>query len=263
MARPAPSAGERTGGALAGDAARTYNPDGAVIPLYDTIPSRNPPVAMWFLIGLHVVLFLLEVRLPARELVGALYTFGLVPAELTYGAPAPWWTLVTCVFLHAGWLHLLANMWTLWIFGDNVEDRTGPVRFVVFYVLCGVAAAATEYALHPTSTTPVVGASGAIAGVMGAYLAMFPRARIVLLVPILFWSLFVQVSAFFFLFFWLLLQVLSGGDGTVDGIAYGAHVGGFVAGLVLHRLFVPHASSGFHGDEGALEYAWGPPRRRG
>lgn len=233
-----------------------------MIPLYDTIPSRNPPVATWFLIGVNVLVFILEVRLPERELLGALYTFGLVPAELTFGAPA-WWTLVTCIFLHGGWLHLFANMWALWIFGDNVEDRTGPARFVAFYVLCGAIAAATEYALNPTSTAPVIGASGAIAGVMGAYLAMFRHARIVLLIPILFWPVFVQVSAVFFLFYWLLVQLLSGGlepTGQSGGVAYGAHVGGFVAGLLLHRLFVPRPPRRFAGDEGALEYAWGPPR---
>lgn len=236
-----------------------------MLPLYDTIPSRNPPVATWFLIGVHVVVFILEVRLPERELIGALYTFGMVPADLTFGAVPPWWTLVTCIFLHGGWLHLFANLWTLWIFGDNVEDRLGPARFVAFYLLCGVAAAVTELALHPTSTVPVVGASGAIAGVMGAYLAMFRESRIVLLVPVLFWPVFVQVSAFFFLFYWLLVQVLSGSfapTGQAGGIAYGAHVGGFVAGLALHRLFLPRPPRRLAGDEGCLEYAWAPRRRR-
>ncbi|HEY8375124.1 MAG TPA: rhomboid family intramembrane serine protease [Nannocystis sp.] len=235
-----------------------------MIPLYDTIPSRTPPVATWLLIGVHVLVFMFEISLPESALIDAVFTFGMVPAELTSGPPAPYWTLFTCIFLHGGWGHLIANMWTLWIFGDNVEDRMGPVRFVVFYLLCGAAAAGAELLVSPTSTVPVIGASGAIAGIMGAYLAMFHHARIVLLVPLLFWPLFVQVSALFFLFYWLFIQVMSGSlslDPEVrGGVAYWAHVGGFVVGLALHRLFVARARA-VCDDEGPLECAWEPPRR--
>lgn len=236
-----------------------------MLPLYDTIPSRTPPVATWFLIGAHVVVFLLEIGLSERELLHALYTFGMVPAALTTDPTPPLWTLVTCIFLHGGWLHLIANMWTLWIFGDNVEDRMGPARFVAFYLLCGAAAAGVELFIHPTSTVPVVGASGAIAGVMGAYLTMFPHSRIVLLVPVLFWPVFVQLSAVFFIFYWFLVQLLSGGlslgASTVrGGVAYWAHIGGFLAGLLLYRLFLAAPPRRPARDEGCIEYAWGPPR---
>lgn len=229
-----------------------------MIPLYDTIPSRYPAVANWLLIGVHVLVFMLLLGLPELPLLTVLFTFGMVPADLSAGPPAPYWTLITCIFLHGGWLHLIANMWTLWIFGDNVEDRMGPVRFVAFYLTCGVAAALAQWLVHPTSTVPVVGASGAIAGVMGAYLVLYHRARIVLLVPLFFWPLFVQVSALFFLFYWLFIQVVSGSldSGLGGGVAYWAHIGGFVAGLLLHRLFIPSGGRGPWDDEGPLEHAW-------
>jgi len=236
-----------------------------VLPLYDTIPSRHPPVAVWFLIGAQVLVFALLIGLPPRELAAALYTFGFVPAQLQLGEAGPYWTLVTCIFLHGGLLHLLSNTWILWIFGDNVEDRMGPARFVAFYLTCGAAAALTELLVHPHSTAPMIGASGAISGVMGAYLVMYPGARIVLLVPLLFWPIFVQVSAVFFLFYWLVLQLISGGLSLGEtnlrgGVAYWAHIGGFVAGLVLHRLFLIHPATP-HGERHGLEYAWAPPRR--
>lgn len=236
-----------------------------MIPLYDTIPSRNPALATWLLIGVNVLVFMLELGLSEPELIALVFTFGMVPAELSAGPPAPYWTLVTCIFLHGGWAHLIANMWALWIFGDNVEDRMGPVRFVVFFILCGAAAAGAELVVSPTSTTPVIGASGAIAGVMGAYVAMFHHARIVLLIPLIFWPLFIQVSALFFLFYWLFIQVMSGSlslDPDVrGGVAYWAHVGGFVVGLALHRLFVTRGREASD-DEGPLERAWEPPRRK-
>jgi len=218
-----------------------------MLPLYDTIPGRHPAIAVWSLIGVHVLVFIVELGLPAAARGELVEGFAAVPvrflAAWIAGDLPPLWTLVTCVFLHAGWLHLIANLWALWIFGDNVEDRTGPLRFVIFYLLCGAAASAAEVLAHPMSTAPLVGASGAIAGVMGAYLAMYPRARIVLLVPLLFWPLYVEVSAFFFCLYWLLVQFLGGGLGLGDttwqgGVAYWAHIGGFLVGLASHRLFL-------------------------
>lgn len=218
-----------------------------MFPLYDTIPSRKPAVAVWLTIGIHVLVFVIELALPAPALGEVVDAFAAVPARFVVawaaGFVPPLWTLLTCVFLHAGWLHIIANLWALWIFGNNVEDRMGPLRFVMFYLLCGVAASTAEVLAHPMTTAPIVGASGAIAGVMGAYLAMYPRARIVLLVPLLFWPLYVEVSAFFFCLYWLLVQFLGGGLGLGDttwqgGVAYWAHIGGFLAGLASYRPFL-------------------------
>lgn len=218
-----------------------------MIPLYDTIPSRQPAIAVWLLVGVHVLVFLAELGLPTAALAELVDGFAATPARFAVawaaGDVPPLWTLLTCVFLHAGWLHLIVNLWALWIFGDNVEDRMGPPRFVIFYLLCGAAASTAEVLVHPMSAAPLVGASGAIAGVMGAYLAMYPRARIVLLVPLLFWPLYVEVSALFFCLYWLLVQFLGGGLGLGDttwqgGVAYWAHIGGFLAGLASYRLFL-------------------------
>lgn len=229
-----------------------------MLPLYDTIPSRYPAVANWLLIGVHVLVFMFEVGLPEPALMQLVFTFGMVPAELSAGPPAPYWTPLTAVFLHGGWLHLIANLWTLWIFGDNVEDRMGPVRFVAFYLVCGVCASLVHWFVHPTSPVPVIGASGAIAGVMGAYLAMYHQARIVLLVPLLFWPLFVQVSALFFLFYWFVVQLISSGlePSLGGGVAYWAHIGGFAAGFGLHRLFLAPGGRTPCADEGPLARAW-------
>lgn len=236
-----------------------------MLPLYDTIPSRYPAVANWLLIGVHVLVFMFEVSLPEPALMQLVFTFGMVPIELTAGPPAPYWTPLTAVFLHGGWLHLIANLWTLWIFGDNVEDRMGPARFVAFYLVCGVCASLVHWFVHPTSTVPVIGASGAIAGVMGAYLAMYHHARIVLLVPLFFWPLFVQVSALFFLFYWFVVQLISSGlePNVGGGVAYWAHIGGFAAGFALHRLFLAPRGRLPCADEGPLARAWELPPRGG
>lgn len=244
-----------------------------MFPLRDGIPSRRFPAVTLALIAVNGLIFLYQWTLPDDGLQNLFYLFGLVPARLSDPAWAAgvgypgggWFSFLSSMFLHGGFLHLAFNMWTLWIFGDNVEDRMGPARFVVFYLLCGAAAAGIELFIHPLSTVPVVGASGAIAGVMGAYLVMFPHSRIVLMIPVLFWPVFVQMSAVFFLFYWFLLQLVSGGlslgASTVrGGVAYWAHIGGFVAGLALHRLFLAAPPRRPARDEGCIEYAWGPPR---
>jgi len=150
-------------------------------------------------------------------------------------------TLITSMFLHGGWFHLGGNMLYLWIFGDNVEDRMGHVGFLIFYVIAGIAAVMTHILLDPNSSVPLVGASGAIAGVLGAYLVLFPRARILSLIPFGFFSRFVHVPAIYFLPIWFVLQLISGlGSmvaGQAEGIAWWAHVGGFVAGMVLAFVF--------------------------
>jgi len=222
-----------------------------MFPIQDTIPSRHPPIAVVLLILINSLAFLYELKLSHAELEHFFYLFGIVPARFTHPEWAAWIgfpvdsirPFITSMFLHGGWVHIIGNMWTLWIFGDNVEDRMGPVRFVIFYILCGLTAGIVHWLLNAHSTLPTVGASGAIAGVMGAYFLMYPLARIVVMVPLLFIPFFFEVPAFFFLGFWALTQLSGGtsalgGPQQVGGIAWWAHVGGFVAGMVLSRLFI-------------------------
>ncbi len=240
-----------------------------MFPIRDTIPSRNPPVAVWAVISACVFVFLFEMALPQYKLEALFFQAGLVPARYSHAPLSEWFSprllfpFFACMFLHGGWMHIIGNMWSLWLFGDNVEDRMGPARFLVFYVLCGLVAGAVHVALHPSSQVPVVGASGAIAGVMGAYLVMFPLARVIVLVPVLFLPLFFELPAVLFIGLWYLSQLFNGmfslaGGGSFGGVAWWAHVGGFAAGVVLHRFFLlprgrrrrPFA------DEFGLEGAW-------
>jgi membrane associated rhomboid family serine protease len=242
-----------------------------VFPIRDTIPTRHPPIAVWLLLLLNGVAFTVEVALPADRLEQVFYLFGLVPKRFTHPAWAryvgfpihTYWPFLTHMFLHGGWLHIIGNMWVLWIFGDNVEDRMGPVRFLAFYVLCGLAAGITQMYVTPDATVPSVGASGAIAGVMGAYLLLFPTARVIVLFPVFFYPLFFEVPAILYLAFWFFLQLFSGAMALatpekVGGIAFWAHVGGFVAGLALHRLFVMRRPRRrrFQPDERVVEDSW-------
>ncbi len=218
-----------------------------MIPLRDTIPSRTAPVVTVALIAVNVIVFLHEAAL-GPYLERFVFAYGLVPRRLVFwpGAPldpARFLPLVTSMFWHGGWLHLLGNMLYLWIFGDNVEDKLGHLRYLIFYLAAGVAAALTQVALDPTSVLPTVGASGAIAGVLGAYLISYPRARVLTLVPIFIFPWFVEIPAFAYLIFWFLLQLLQGvgqlGMPQTGGVAVWAHVGGFIAGVVLVKLMEP------------------------
>jgi membrane associated rhomboid family serine protease len=204
-----------------------------VIPLRDTIPSATVPVVNYALIALNVVVFVYEVSLgPSLDLFIAAH--GLVPRDFEF------WNLVTSMFLHGGVGHILFNMLFLYIFGDNVEDRLGHGRYLVFYLLCGMAAGAVQAISSPESRTPMVGASGAIAGVLGAYMIFFPRSRIVTLVPIFLFLQVMEIPAVFFLLFWFLLQFLSGistPHSATGGVAVWAHIGGFIAGVVLGPVF--------------------------
>ncbi|HKY22168.1 MAG TPA: rhomboid family intramembrane serine protease [Vicinamibacterales bacterium] len=202
-----------------------------MIPLRDVIPSRTFPFFTIAFIVLNSAAFVLELSLGPR-LEAFLYYYGVVPARFR------WLPVLTSMFLHAGWLHILNNMLYLWIFGDNVEDRLGHVRFVLFYLFCGATAALAHAYMNPLSTIPTVGASGAIAGVMGAYFVMYPRSRVLALVPLfIIWEL-IEVPAILFLGIWFLMQFLSGvgsiaaNVGTESGgVAFWAHVAGFVAGM--------------------------------
>src|SRR5919197_872706 len=203
-----------------------------MIPLRDIIPSRTTPVVTISLIALNVLVFIYELSLGRAVDAFTLY-YALVPAAFS------WMTVFTSMFLHGGFMHVAGNMLYLWIFGDNVEDRMGHGRFLVFYLLCGVAAALAQTITGPDSTVPMVGASGAIAGVMGAYFILYPRSRIVTLVPLFVFLQLVEVPAIFFLGVWFVMQFLSGVGAIATaavrepggGIAFWAHVAGFVTGV--------------------------------
>lgn len=202
-----------------------------MIPLKDIIPTRTTPYITYLLLGLNMGVFGYELTLSSGDLEHFIRTWGITPAS-----PAPL-TLVTSMFVHAGLGHAAGNMLYLWIFGDNVEDRLGRFRFVLFYLVTGLIAALAEVGLNPESTVPMVGASGAVAGVMGGYLVLYPRSRVLTLLPFPF--LLTEVPAVFFLGLWFLMQFLSGLGSlatTTDlpgGIAFWAHVMGFVAGVLL------------------------------
>jgi len=220
-----------------------------MIPLRGTIPSSSYPLATQALIAVNVLLFLYELNLgPTLE--RFLLTYGFVPARYLYFSTTEPWNLparfspmLSSMFLHGGWLHLISNMWMLWIFGDNVEDRLGRRRYLLFYLICGMTAAYSQYWFNPGSGIPMIGASGAIAGVMGAYLILFPHARVVTLLPIFFFVHIVTVPAVLFLGFWFLLQFFNGAFSLTaanfmhGGVAWWAHVGGFIAGAILVHLF--------------------------
>lgn len=215
-----------------------------MIPIRDTIRPRSIPVVNHTLIAVNAVVFLVQLGQGAG-LERFIYTWGLVPARFTdprlsayFGLVGNLASLLTFMFLHGGFWHILGNMWSLHIFGDNVEDRLGPLRYLAFYLACGLLSGAAHMALNPRSPIPTIGASGAIAGVMGAYFVLFPTSRVLTLIPILFIPWFVEIPAFFFLGLWFLLQFLNaaGSHGAAAGIAWWAHVGGFVGGVVLLQL---------------------------
>ena len=206
-----------------------------MFPIRDTQRSYSTPVVTVLVIVVNVVVFLYEASLDPWAQNHFIAVWGFTPARFHLES------MVTSMFLHGGWMHLLGNMWFLWIFGDNVEDALGHGKFFVFYLLCGVAAAATHLFFNADSRLPTVGASGAIAGVMGAYMMKFPRNRIVTLVFVFFFVTFVDVPALVMLGYWFLIQLVSG-FGTIGyshlsqgGVAWFAHVGGFVAGMILIR----------------------------
>ncbi|MCS7150200.1 MAG: rhomboid family intramembrane serine protease [Caldimicrobium sp.] len=222
-----------------------------MIPLQDLNPRLKPPIVTWALIIVNVLVFFYELSLSQEAREAFFKTYGFVPglffddyfAVLTGRAPwEPYLSIITHLFIHGGWLHLIGNMWTLWIFGDNVEDRLGSFRFFIFYLSMGIAATLVHSLIYSDSVIPLVGASGAISAVMGAYFMMYPLARILVLVPVFFVPIFVEVPAFIFLGVWFLLQFYSGLfslalPGSVGGVAWFAHLGGFIAGALLYRFF--------------------------
>jgi membrane associated rhomboid family serine protease len=215
-----------------------------VIPLKDDNPTRSFPVTTILLIAVNIAVFAYEVTLPDAALQGLILSLGAVPSHFKLHAPAaglprgvPWLTLLTSMFLHGGFLHVGGNMLYLWIFGDNVEDAMGHLRFLAFYLLCGTAAGLFQIAAMPLSRVPLVGASGAIAGVLGAYVLLYPAARVRTLVIFFFFVRVVPIPALFVLGFWFLMQVFSAPASGRSGVAFFAHIGGFLTGMLLIGLF--------------------------
>lgn len=226
-----------------------------MIPLRDSQPRFSFPGVTIALIVVNAAAFLYEQAL-GGGIDRFVFTFGLVPARLgqtgqhgLMGVPGAFLPFLTSMFLHAGWWHLIGNMWFLWIFGDNVEDRLGHARYLVFYLLCGVAGSLTHVFFNWGSTIPSLGASGAIAGVLGAYLVLFPGSRVLLFVPWFFFFTF-ELPAWMMLGYWFILQLGSGAleavARTSEGVAWWAHVGGFVTGFVLVRWFAQRARQPYY-----------------
>jgi len=216
-----------------------------MIPIRDAIRSKNFPAVNFIIIGLNIIVFLWQL-LQGSDLKEVFYLYGMVP--LRYHDPElsahftrfqKYLPFLTSMFLHGGFLHIIMNMWFLYIFGDNIEDRLGHIRYLVFYLFCGVAAGLVHLFTNWNSNIPTIGASGAISGVMGAYLLLYPRSKILTLIPIFFFFQFVEIPAFIFLGFWLFLQLFSASltPRNVGGVAFWAHIGGFVAGLIFIKIF--------------------------
>jgi len=204
-----------------------------MIPLRDTIRSNSTPVVTALIILVNVLVFIYMLTLDPYTQNHFIAQYALTPSRLHLSA------IVTSMFLHGGWMHLIGNMWFLWVYGDNVEDVLGHGKYLAFYLLCGVAAALTQYAVSPDSHVPTLGASGAIAGVMGAYLIKFPHSRILTLIPIFFFFTTIEIPAVLILLYWFALQFFSGigsvGYSQVSqgGVAWFAHIGGFISGMLL------------------------------
>ncbi len=211
-----------------------------MFPLYDTARSRKFPIINLTIIAINLLAFLYELQMgsAAQKFI---MQWGLTPNRFVADPANAWIYIFSAMFLHGGWFHILSNLWVLFIFGDNVEARMGGFRYLLFYLLSGAAAGLMQTYILPSSNVPMIGASGAIAGVLGAYLVLFPRARVASLVPIFFIFTIVEIPAFVFLLFWFVSQLYSGlftiqGGGT-SGIAWWAHIGGFIFGLVMVSLF--------------------------
>jgi membrane associated rhomboid family serine protease len=219
-----------------------------MIPLRDDQPRFSTPFVTYFLIGLNSVIFLFESALTPESFKTLLYQFGMISANITgylsgsgrLGLAAVLLPALTSMFLHGSWMHVIGNMWFLWIFGDNIEDHLGHFTYLVFYLASGIGAAFAQVILNPHSIVPTVGASGAIAGVLGAYFVLYPRARVLIWFPIFFMF---YLPAWVTLGYWFAMQFLSGAatsiassSETQGGVAFWAHVGGFVAGIVLIKI---------------------------
>lgn len=220
-----------------------------MIPIRDDQPRFSTPYVTYFLIGLNLVIFLFEASLSPQSFKALLFQLGMIPANLTAslsggshgGLTAAFLPALTSMFLHGSWMHVIGNMWFLWIFGDNIEDYLGHFKYLLFYLLSGLAAALAQVVLNPHSRVPTVGASGAIAGVLGAFFLLYPRAKVLIWFPIFF--LF-YLPAWVTLGYWFAMQFVSGTVTSIanysdssGGVAFWAHVGGFLAGIILIKIF--------------------------
>jgi membrane associated rhomboid family serine protease len=219
-----------------------------MFPLRDDNPTTITPIVTWALIAINVIVFIYQLSLGPRASQLFAYKYGAIPAVVvgTENLPdsiaviPPTGSLFTSMFLHGGWMHLIGNMWFLWIFGNNIEEAMGSLRFILFYLLCGLLASVSHILSNTGSTLPSLGASGAIAGVLGAYVMIYPRARVWTLIFLGFFIRLMYIPAGFILVFWFVLQVLNGsvaGGQDAGGVAFWAHVGGFIAGILLVGLF--------------------------
>ena len=214
-----------------------------MIPLKDNLPSRRFPLVNTFIIIVNVLVFIFESLLPDNSLNILMYNFGLVPVRLTSGSTLAFLTLFTSMFLHGSWLHLISNMLALYIFGDNIEDRLGHLGYLLFYLLGGVAAGLLHVLTNSGSYVPTVGASGAISAVLGAYILLYPYARVMTIIPIFFFIRIVQIPAVIYLGFWFISQLFNGTVSIVSNavqsgdVAWWAHIGGFAAGMLMISLF--------------------------
>ncbi len=212
-----------------------------MIPLKDDNPTSNKPIVTYFLISSCVLIFLIQLGSQSYKTGQLFYSYGLIPSVLMghnqlpadlYAVPA-YLTIISSMFMHGGFMHLIGNMLYMWIFADNIEDNLGPTRFLIFYLLAGIGAAMTQVFMDTHSQIPMVGASGAIGGVLGAYLINHPNARVLVLIPFGFFSQLIKIRALYVLGFWFILQFISSGG----GVAYAAHIGGFVSGMILILFF--------------------------
>lgn len=214
-----------------------------MLPIRDNVPRRKKPVATGIIIVVNLLIYLYQVRLPRQELMLFVRDFGLIPSSFLAAPLSLIYTPLTSMFLHGGLGHLIGNMWILGLFGDNVEDRMGKLSFVIFYLLSGLAASAVHVVFNLGSTIPIIGASGAIAGVMAAYVFLFPLARVITLIPIFFFPYIISIPAMIFMGVWFMIQIYYGTmtlalGGSFGGIAWWAHIGGFVFGGIVYRFFL-------------------------
>ena len=217
-----------------------------MIPLKDENFTRSTPIITYWIIGICIGVFLLQLSSKGFESGALFYSYGVVPASLLGSEHMPtevskidpYLTLFTSMFMHGGFMHLLGNMLYMWIFADNIEDDLGKIKFILFYLSSGIVAALTQVYLNINSTVPMVGASGAISGVLGAYIIRYPKQRVLVLIPLGFFSQFVRIPAVFVLGFWFILQFISSGfSGGQSGVAYGDHIGGFIFGAGVMFFF--------------------------